>query len=249
MNGPHPPEARGGESRLTLGIAVRPNLWADVLGRLLDQELDLKVVGRAATEDDLVQLLEAASPDLVLFDYEALGPNAEGAIGRLRRSFPLVRVLVLASRSSDDTVVAVLRSGAAGLVSKQAEHATLLAAIRAVGTGETWANRRVTARALDELVAPIHPALSGPAHLTHREMEVVDGVGRGLRNREIALALGISEKTVKTHLNNVFVKLGVRSRTALALWAMDQVGPRSRASGSSPPVSRSKPFSTVVDEL
>jgi DNA-binding NarL/FixJ family response regulator len=209
---------------LQVGIAIRPALWGEALHLLLAQQPDLRPAGTAQTEDELAHLMSTRAPDLVLFDYEALGPGAEAVIGRLRRSFPLVRVLVLASRSSDDTVVAVLRAGAAGLVSKNAEYATLLAAIRAVGAGETWANRRVTARALDELVAPLHPALSGATQLTQRETEVVDGVGRGLRNREIALALGVSEKTVKTHLNNVFAKLGVRSRTALALWAMDQAG-------------------------
>lgn len=214
------------EARTTLVIATRPVLWGEVLQLLFEQEDDLSVIARAQTEDELTEALTANPPKLVLFDYESLGPGAEGAIARLRRTFPLVRILVLASRSSEDTVVAVLRAGAAGLVPKQADYQTLVTAIRAVGAGQTWANRRVTARALSELASPFRPTALDDVQLTRRELEVVDGVCRGLRNRQIAVTLGISEKTVKSHLNSIFGKIGVHSRTALARWAMDQLGPR-----------------------
>ena len=224
MTGPLSP---GGESPLTLAIAIRPALWGETLQRLLEQDPSYQVLARVQSEDELQHVLTATPPKLVLFDYEALGPGSEGTIARLRRAFPAVRFLVLASRTGDDTIVGLLRAGAAGVVPKEGDFATLLSAIRAIGAGQTWANRRVTARALSELSSPYNgaPTIDG-AHLTRREMDVVDGVSRGLRNREIALTLGISEKTVKTHLSNVFGKLGLHSRTALARWALDRLGPR-----------------------
>jgi DNA-binding NarL/FixJ family response regulator len=89
-----------------------------------------------------------------------------------------------------------------------------------------WAERRVAARAIEQLSAPVPAEPDDRVRLTRREWEVVEEVGRGLRNREIARALGISEKTVKTHLNNIFSKLHVESRFTLALWAQGGVQPR-----------------------
>ncbi len=217
--------SNGDDSRVTLAIAIRPALWGEALQRLLEQDGAYDVLARVHNEEALQQVLKATPPILVLFDYEALGPGSEGTIARLRRAFPAVRFLVLSSRTGDDTTVALLRAGAAGVVPKEGEFATLLSAIQAVCAGQTWANRRVTARALSELSSPYSntPTIYD-VHLTRREMDVVDGVSRGLRNREIALNLGISEKTVKTHLNNVFGKLGIHSRTALARWALDRLG-------------------------
>lgn len=225
MTGSSGAVSTGEKLPLTLAIAIRPALWGEILQQLLEHEGGFEILARVQTEDELQCVLASTPPKLVLFDYEALGPGAEGTIARLRRAFPLVRFLVLASRTGDDTVVGLLRAGAAGVVPKQGDFATLLSAIRAIGAGQTWANRRVTARALSELSSPYHgsPTID-ETHLTRREMDIVDGVSRGLRNREIALTLGISEKTVKTHLNNVFGKLGLHSRTAVARWALDQLG-------------------------
>src|SRR5512136_1764855 len=116
--------------------------------------------------------------------------------------------------------------GAAGLVGKSVELSTLLSAVRAVASGEVWANRKTAAQALEQLAAPLSAEPDGRAALTRREWEVIEGVGHGLRNREIARTLGISEKTVKTHLNHIFTKLHVESRFTLALWAQGGVQPR-----------------------
>jgi len=161
-----------------------------------------------------------------LLDYEGLGPNAEGLVSRLRRLAPRVRVLVLARRSGAQTVVSLLRAGAAGLIGKDVDLSVLLNAVRAVAAGEVWADRKAAAEALDQLAAPVRTESEGQVALTRREWEVVEGIGRGLRNRDIARALGISEKTVKTHLNHIFSKLRVESRFALALWAQAGVQPK-----------------------
>jgi DNA-binding NarL/FixJ family response regulator len=193
---------------------------------MLGREEWIHVVGRATTEDELRQLTAEQEPGVIVLDYEGLGPNAEGVVSRLRRLAPRVRVLVLARRSGEETVVSLLRAGAAGLVGKSADLSTLLSAVRAVAAGEVWAERKVAAKAIEQLAAPVPTEPDGRVMLTRREWEVVEGIGRGLRNREIARALGISEKTVKTHLNHIFSKLHVESRFTLALWAQGGVQPR-----------------------
>jgi DNA-binding NarL/FixJ family response regulator len=209
-----------------LAIAVYPPLWGELLAQVLGREMWIDIVGRAADEDELRQLASKQTPNVILLDYEGLGPNAEGLVSRLRRLAPKVRVLVLARRSGAQTVVSLLRAGAAGLVGKDANLKILLNAVRAVASGEVWAERKAAAQALEKLAAPVRTEPEGQVVLTRREWEVVEAVGRGLRNRDVARALGISEKTVKTHLNHIFSKLHVDSRFALALWAQGGVHPK-----------------------
>jgi len=215
-----------GTQPVRLAVAVYPPLWGELLALMLGREEWIYVVGRATTEDELRQLTAEQEPGVIVLDYEGLGPNAEGVVSRLRRLAPKVRVLVLARRSGEETVVSLLRAGAAGLVGKSDDVSTLLSAVRAVAAGEVWAERKVAAQAIEQLAGPVSAEPDGRATLTRREWEVVEEVGRGLRNREIARVLGISEKTVKTHLNHIFSKLHVESRFTLALWAQGGVQPR-----------------------
>ena len=205
---------------ISIVVAVQPALWAELLGIVLGREPGMKVLGDAANEEEILALTARDPNSVVLFDFEALGPNGAGAIARIHRSAPHARVLVLARRSGEDTVTAVLRAGAAGLVGKQMAYKTVLNAIRAAAAGEVWANRWTTAHVISQLIATSRPEPddSSPT-LTRREWEVVEAVGRGLRSCEIALELGISPKTVKSHLSNIFAKTKLKGRFALALWA------------------------------
>ena len=210
--------------RLGVAIASEPVLFRDVLSGLLNSDPALKLVGQAHNEGDLTRLLRREKPQALLFDYEALGPNGEQVISRLRRAAPATRILVLAARSSSERVGRVLRAGASGLVGKHLTFDTLMRAIHAVARGEVWADRRATARAVEHLTTELRQVED---ELTPRELQIVDGVGRGLRNKEIASKLGISQKTVKSHLNNIFRKLRLDGRVALALLAQDR-GAQSR---------------------
>lgn len=217
------PHLRGATA--TVVVAVKPPLWSELLSGALGGVPGLDVVGCVGDEDELVEMVAAAGSPVVLLDYEAWGPGTEGVIGRVRRENPRARVLVLARRGGDDVVVGVLRAGATGLVGKDRPFATVVAAIRAVASGEAWANRTATARALHQLASPCGHARAGLDLLTRRERDVLDGVCHGQRNREIASALGISEKTVKTHLASLFGKAHVSSRMALAVWARQAEAP------------------------
>lgn len=208
------------EKPLRLGVAAQPALFCEVLAGHLSREGSLEVVGRASSEDQIVRLLKAEKPQVLLFDYEGLGPNAESVISRLHRGAPATRILVLATRSSQETVVRVLRVGASGLVGKQLDFATLVRAIHALAIGELWANRRATADFVERLTDDSGRAAASDGQLTSRETEIIDDVGRGFRNKDIARRLNISEKTVKSHLNNIFRKLRVDNRFAAGLYAL-----------------------------
>jgi DNA-binding NarL/FixJ family response regulator len=202
-------------------VAARPALFCEVLSLKLGDEPDLEVAGVAHDEDELRALVIRSRPDVLLFDYEGLGPGAELAIRRSRRSSRATRVLVLATRSSEETLERVLHAGASGLVGKGQPFATLVRAIHAVAAGELWANRVAAAHVVEHLAAP---SGVGPLdeRLTRREWQIVEAVGQGIRNKEIGKRLKISEKTVKSHLNNIFRKLRVDNRFAVGLYSLDR---------------------------
>ena len=210
-----------GGRRWTIVIAGRPALVCETLALALEHESGLEVTGQARDEDDARRIVKRVRPTVLLFDYEGLGPSAERAIQRLRRTARPTRILVLATRSSDETVERVIRAGASGLVGKQQSFATLVQAIHAVAAGELWANRRATAHLVELLSDPFDRGASPAELLTRREWEITDAVSQGLRNKDIARGLHISEKTVKSHLNNIFRKLQVDNRFAVGLYARD----------------------------
>jgi two-component system, NarL family, response regulator DegU len=204
---------------IRVAVAVLPALFSEALVNDLKREPDLRVIGRLTDEDAIGCVLKKERPRVLVFDYEGLGPNAERVISRLRHDVPSTRILVLATRSSPEMVERMLRAGASGLVDKHLELATLVRAIRALAGGELWADRRATAEFVDHLTESLSHTASSTNQLTDREWEVADGVGQGLRNKEIAHRLSISQKTVKSHLNNIFRKLGVDNRFAAGMYA------------------------------
>jgi DNA-binding NarL/FixJ family response regulator len=208
--------------RIRIAVAVQPALFRELLSDRLDSRNEFVVVGKAVNEDEIAKVLSSEHPAVLVFDYEGLGPTAESTVHRLRHAMPSTRILVLASRSSEDTVQRVLRAGASGLVGKQLDLASLERAILAVARGEIWANRHDTSLALEGLTStlPVGPK----ADLTRREQEIAGACSRGLRNKEIASHLNISEKTVKGHLNAIFRKLHVDNRLALALQVVLESG-------------------------
>jgi DNA-binding NarL/FixJ family response regulator len=210
-------------ARCRVVVAARPALVCEALCVALENTSSLEVAGQARDEEETLRVVKQKRPAVVLFDYEGLGPSIEKAIQRLRRAARKTRILVLATRSSDETVERVLRAGASGLVGKQQSLATLVHAIQAVAAGELWANRRATAHVVELLSGDPDRSEPPGERLTHREWEITEAVGRGLRNKEIAHSLRISEKTVKSHLNNIFRKLRVDNRFAVGLYSLDRV--------------------------
>jgi DNA-binding NarL/FixJ family response regulator len=204
-------------------VAARPGLWSEILARQLGHEDDVMVVGRVHDEEQIRQLASETDPQVMLLDREAFGEDCERMITRLRPKVPGARTIVLTTRSSDETELAFVRAGAAGVVEKGRGFSVLLTALRAVAAGELWARRRVIAQALEHMQQAVRDSLRDLA-LSRREREVVGAVQRGLRNSEVAEALGITERTVKRHLSNIFAKIGVSDRAELKRLALGAEG-------------------------
>jgi DNA-binding NarL/FixJ family response regulator len=180
----------------------------------------IEVVGEAADADGVVAQAEETHPDVVLVDLMMPGDGVQ-AIHRLRQLADPPRAVVLTSYTADDMVVPALRAGAAGYLLKDVDPSDLEAAIRTVHRGGALLAPSVAPQILDRAVAdrPRDPAIES---LTAREREVLAQLADGLSNREIAAALYVSEKTVKTHVSSILSKLHVADRTQAALYAVRQ---------------------------
>jgi two-component system, NarL family, response regulator LiaR len=179
----------------------------------LDEELE--VVGEAADGAEAVRLVHELRPDVVLMDLVMPVMDGITAIGRLRRELPDVEIIALTSVLEDASVVGAVQAGAIGYLLKDTEADDLRAAIKAAAAGQVQLAPEAAARLVREVRAP-----EMPEALTERETEVLRCLGEGMSNKQIAAALYIGEKTVKTHVSRVLMKLGVESRTQAALHAV-----------------------------
>jgi two-component system, NarL family, response regulator LiaR len=196
------------------------------LRTFLELQDDIAVVGEAADGAEAVELVARTEPDVVLLDL--VMPRLDGieAIRRIRARCPATRILVLTSFADDHTVLPAVRAGAAGYLLKDVQPPELVAAIRTIHAGEALLAPAVATMLVEQLAAedgangasPAEP--SGP-HLTPRELEVLAELARGRANKAIAFELGVSERTVKTHVSNILGKLGFSDRTQAAVYAVE----------------------------
>lgn len=187
----------------------------------LESVPDLELIGEAENGEAALAFLSKQSADVVLMDLQMPGMDGVETTRRVKEKWPDVKVLVLTSFNIWDKVYAALKAGAAGYLLKDARPEELLAAIKAVAAGGSYFGAQVATELLTRLgnEKDAVPA-ELPELLTDRELEVLKLIGRGLGNREIAMELVLSEKTVKTHVANILQKLQVSSRTQAALYAI-----------------------------
>ena len=197
------------------------------LRSLLEVQDGIEVVGEAVDGEAAVREAEARRPDVVLMDLVMPRRDGVGAMRELRRRLPSARVIVLTSFADDDRLLPAVRAGAAGYLLKDADPQEVVRAVRAAHRGEALLDPSVAARLVDAIAEP--PGTEPSERLTPREQQVLALIARGLPNKLIARELGISEKTVKTHVGHVLAKLGVTDRTQAALQAVREglVDPRS----------------------
>ena len=185
------------------------------LRSLLSTAPDVLVCGEAASGEEAVAVVGSTHPDVVLLDLTMPGMGGVAATERLVAASPHARVLVLSMSDDDDSVFAALRAGARGYLLKGAGRTEILRAVRAVADGEAIFGASVAARLAAFLTTP--PGAVAPfPELTVREREVLDLVARHLPNPQIAARLGLSTKTVRNHVSNIFAKLQVADRAAAA---------------------------------
>ncbi|MBL1069129.1 response regulator transcription factor [Streptomyces sp. 7-21] len=188
------------------------------LRTFLEIQDDIEVVGEAADGAEGVALAGELSPDVILMDVKMPGTDGVEALRGLSERGSPARVLVVTSFTEQRTVIPALRAGAAGYVHKDIDPDALAAAVRAVHAGHVLLQPEVASA----LLAQETPGGPGgrAGTLTEREREVLALIARGRSNREIARALVLSEKTVKTHVSNILMKLDLADRTQAALWAV-----------------------------
>ena len=176
---------------------------------------DIEVVGEAADGAEAVARAESLAPDVILLDLKM--PDVDGltALREMRERGVESRVLVLTSVGERARVLPVVRAGASGYLYKDVDPQALVQAIRAVNDGHVL----FAPEAADAVLAADQGAKDVPL-LTEREREVLVQIAQGRSNREIGRALVVSEKTVKTHVSNILMKLGLQDRTQAALYAV-----------------------------
>jgi DNA-binding NarL/FixJ family response regulator len=193
------------------------------LRRILGPRAGFDVVGECADGTEVEGAVAELAPDLVIMDARMKVMGGAEATRRLRRQPDTPPVLILTTFDDDEVLSASLRAGASGFQLKDAPGEDLIRAARVVAEGGAWLDPTVTARVLTAYRSTTSTRKNGPgvSALSDREREVLEQIGRGLSNAEVADALHISEVTVKSHIGHIFTKLDLRDRAAAIVFAFD----------------------------
>ena len=189
----------------------------DGLRSILDLESDIRVVGEAVSGEEVLKKVEEYRPDFILMDINLPGKNGIEVTSLVKSQYPNCRVLILTMFEHDEYLMEALRAGADGYLLKDSSSEQVVAAIRKVSQGDSVIHPRMT----QKLIA-YHQTNSERNEnvLSEREKEVLFELVKGLSNKEIAEVLFISDKTVKIHINKIFKKLNVKSRTQAVIYAV-----------------------------
>jgi DNA-binding NarL/FixJ family response regulator len=197
-------------------------LFRKGLARLLDAQPDFEVVGEARDGLEAVEQVQALRPDVVLMDIRMPGCDGLEATRRIKAQMPDVRVVMLTVSDDDQDLATAVRYGADGYLLKDLLPETLFQQLRGLESGQAPISRAMTGKLFRQLAQQSRPTVRSAAIdvLSARECEVLALVVSGCSNREIAGELGITRNTVKNHLRNILVKLGVKNRVQAAAYAV-----------------------------
>jgi len=184
----------------------------------------MTIVGEAGNRDDALKLAASQSPEIILLDLDLGGESGMALIADLKAAAPDARVIILTGLRDTDTHRQAVLAGAMGIVKKEKAAEVLISAIERVRAGEAWLDPSLVAGVLNEVTGSSKPRKDNPEMekietLTNREREVIALVGEGIKNKEIANRLFISETTVRHHLTSIFDKLAVADRVELLIYA------------------------------
>jgi DNA-binding NarL/FixJ family response regulator len=205
-------------------IADDDDLMRAGLAELLSGEPGIEIVGEASTGRQAVERARRLGPDVVLMDVRM--PDLDGieATGQLTRAAPETKVLILTTFEQDDYVFGALRAGASGFLLKRTRPEDLIAAVHTIARGDSLLSPSVTRLVIDRMAQQPLPELAAEAkldELTRREREVLELIARGLSNREIAAELFVEESTVRTHVKRIQMKLDLRDRVQIVIFAYE----------------------------
>jgi two-component system, NarL family, response regulator LiaR len=196
--------------------------FRDGLSRLLEEETDIEVVATPGDGEEAVDLANKLKPKVIVMDISMPKMNGIEAAKLIKSSRPEIAILMVSAYSYQSYVLASLRAGAAGYLLKNAPLQELTKAIRLVSSGEGVFDMKVTGNLLRHLAADKVEMRKDMEELHPRELQILSSAAKGMGNKEIAGELEISERTVQTHLVNIFRKLRVGSRTEAVLQGLKQ---------------------------
>ncbi len=209
---------------IKVAVADDQPLYRMGVVKLLEAEEDLALVAEATNGMEAILAIERHQPDVLLLDLKMPVMDGLQALSEIGKRRLEARVIVMISNDEREKAVRAVRLGARGILFKDADPALLPKSIRKVYAGEVWIDNPILSQALESLLtrpqAPQVPAETREMRLSAREMEVVRCVAMGLRNKEVADKLGVSEATIKNHLTSIYTKLGVGDRLELILYAI-----------------------------
>jgi DNA-binding NarL/FixJ family response regulator len=191
-------------------------LVREATAELLERAGGIQVLGQAANGHEALRLVEALRPDVLLLDLAMPGLDGLEVARRAHELSPSTRIVALTAHEEQPYVMAMLQAGASGYLSKASRGQEVVQAVRAAAAGETVFSATIAQSVTRSALGQAGPESS----LTPRELDVLCAAARGLGNKQIAAELGMSSRTVQTHLTSVFSKLGVGSRTEAVLLAL-----------------------------
>lgn len=212
-------------------VADDHTLFREGIKRILSLEKDILVVGESSRGDEVTKVVERAKPDVLLLDIKMPKGDVVQTLLEVKEKSPATKVLILTAYSEDENILNAAKGGARGYVLKGIDFPTLLQAIKTVQKGGLWIDKEtpsadsfeeIAQGQLNDVGAVVYNDVINT--LTKREKEILRLVAEGLTNEEIGKKIFISEKTVKTHLTNIFDKLKVNNRFKAALLIMGQGG-------------------------
>lgn len=213
---------------IKLLIADDHALLRQGIKNVLELEPDLDVVGEAADGEETIRQAAALRPDIILLDVNMPRGNGLDVTKAVRATQPEIKIIVLTIHDDENYVLEVIKAGASGYLLKDIEPGMLVKALRTVNAGESFIYPTLAKRLFGEIrrneerkneAAEMMQRMR-EEHLTYREIEVLQLIGQGMSNAEVAGKLFLSEKTVKNHLTNIFRKINVCDRTQAVLYAI-----------------------------
>jgi two-component system, NarL family, response regulator LiaR len=213
---------RKADEKISVLLADDHQAFREGLGRLLNEEPDLRIVGEAADGLEAVSMVKSLLPDVVVIDVSMPHLNGLEAIKQIVVASPRTAILVLSAFSYQSYVVPAIEVGASGYLLKTVGVREIVAAIRSVHAGQTVLGSAVSPQFLGRVSALTLDSPIPKKSLQPRELEVLCLVGMGLSNKQVANKLGIGERTVQTHLRNILSKLDAGSRTEAVVAALQK---------------------------